>query len=276
MAIASTLLTGRVKPLQALRDHLVLFGGLLAMGTAMFLTIVFVLPFVAFSAPVVRRRRAQAIISGLFRWYLSALNRAGIILTDLAALDALKSRGPLVVVANHPCLLDAMLIVSRLPASVCIMKSQLFRNPLLGIGSWLAGYVRNDSPVQMVRRSVRALGEGSQLVIFPEGTRTRGRPMAGMKGAFASMAHRAGCPVILVVVETDSPFASKGWPLWRVPSFPLQYRVRVVGELDPRSTRACLMAQTAAVYERELSPIAFDASAVAAPRRPGPASHARS
>ncbi len=256
MAIASTLLTGRARPLRALRGHLILMGALLVVGLCMVGTLMILLVASVLGPPVRRRRRSQAIISGLFRGLLYLGNRSGIVQSDLSELDALVDRGPLVVVANHPCLLDAMLIVSRLPAAVCIMKSQLCRHPLLGVGSWLAGYVPNGSPTQLVRQSVRALAEGSQLVVFPEGTRTHGRPMADMKGAFATIAVRAACPVVMVAIDADSDYATKGWPLWRLPTFPLRYRIRLIGELDGVSSREVLMRDTALRFDRELAPVA--------------------
>ncbi len=260
MAIATTFLTERVTPLHTLRAYLTLYGALLLVGTSMILVTSTVMPFVALSRPLVRRRRAQAVISGLFRIQTAMLCRLGAFEVDLAEVDRLVACGPRVVVANHPSLVDAMLIVSRLPASVCVMKSQVSRNPLLGLGSWLAGYIRNDSPVQLVRRSVQALREGSQLVVFPEGTRTRRVPMDEMRGAFATIARQAGCPVVLLAIESDSRFGSKGWPLWRLPTFPLRYRIRVIGELLPDLDRDEMVARTRAAYQREFPPSATFAS----------------
>jgi 1-acyl-sn-glycerol-3-phosphate acyltransferase len=69
-------------------------------------------------------------------------------------------------------MLDAMLVVARLPRTVCVMRADLMRNVFLGPGARLASYIGNDSSRAVVRESVAALREGQMLVLFPEGTRT--------------------------------------------------------------------------------------------------------
>ena len=74
-------------------------------------------------------------------------------------------------------MLDALLLVARLPRSACIMKADLMRNIFLSAGARLARYIRNDSARTMVRLAVEDLKNGGQLVIFPEGTRTVTPPL---------------------------------------------------------------------------------------------------
>jgi 1-acyl-sn-glycerol-3-phosphate acyltransferase len=68
---------------------------------------------------------------------------------------------------------------------------------------------------------------GGQLLIFPEGTRTTRKPVNRFKGGFALIAKTARVPVQTVFIETNSPFLSKGWPIFRKPEFPLIYRARL-------------------------------------------------
>ena len=110
-------------------------------------------------------------------------------LKDVEALAAYP--GSMVVVANHPSLLDAVLITSRLPNAVCIMKGSLVRNVLLGAGSRMAGYISNDSALTVVRRGVEALkAEPTKLVIFPEGSRTRTPPVDACQSTAGVIAAR--------------------------------------------------------------------------------------
>ena len=79
----------------------------------------------------------------------------------------------------------------------------------------------------MVRVGRAAVRAGNQLLVFPEGTRTRQHRRYGFKGGFALIAKSAGVPVQTVFIETNSRFLGKGWPLFRKPVFPLVYRVRL-------------------------------------------------
>ena len=74
-----------------------------------------------------KRMGRQAIRIG-FRLYVRLLSLLCGCRFDLRELDELSRRGePLVVVANHPSLLDAVILVSCLPNAVCIMKAGLMR-----------------------------------------------------------------------------------------------------------------------------------------------------
>lgn len=169
----------------------------------------------------------QSVIARIFRTYLSALKLSGLVKLDFDALDALRDERSLIIAPNHPCLLDVVLMVSRLPRAVCIMKAELGGNPILGGAASLAGYIHNDSAISMVRLASEAVRAGGQLLIFPEGTRTTLGPVNRFKGGFALIAKTAGVPVQTVFIETNSPFLGKGWPLFRKPEFPLIYRARL-------------------------------------------------
>jgi 1-acyl-sn-glycerol-3-phosphate acyltransferase len=162
-----------------------------------------------------------------FRFFLGCLRATGLFRCDLRALDALRAEPGLVIAPNHPALIDVVLITSRLPRVTCIMKAELWDSPLLGGSARLARYIRNDSPVSLVRLAAREVKQGSQLLVFPEGTRTVKPPVNAFKGGFALIAKHAGVPVQTVFIETNSRYLGKGWPLYRMPALPLYYRVRL-------------------------------------------------
>jgi 1-acyl-sn-glycerol-3-phosphate acyltransferase len=175
----------------------------------------------------VSARFGQFMIMGGFRMMLGLMRITGLARFDLSALDALRDERGLVIAPNHPTLLDALLVTSRLPRVVCITKTSIWDNPALGAGARLAGYIRNDAPHRLVRRAAAAMRGGSQLLIFPEGTRTTTPPLGSFKAGFVLMARQAGAPIQTVFLETNSPYLKKGWPLTRRPDFPLSYRARL-------------------------------------------------
>jgi 1-acyl-sn-glycerol-3-phosphate acyltransferase len=236
---------------RAIGGHAVLFAGLALLGAMLlastFACVLIVLPM----SREGRRRTTRAMASGTFRGYLAVLRAVGVLRVDLSPLDALRG-GPLVVAPNHPSLLDAVFVISRLPDSTCIMKAELWDNFFLGAGARMAGYIRNDTPRTMVRLAVDSLKQGGQLLVFPEGTRTVRAPVNPLKGAFALIAKKSRTPVQIVFIETDSPFLRKGWPLWKRPEFPLVYRVRLGPRIDASGPTEDTLAQVDAVFAREL------------------------
>ena len=161
-------------------------------------------------------RRAIAFI---YRTLWTSAQALGMMRIDAGAIDALAAEpGGLIVAANHPTMLDALVLVSRLPRGVCIMKADLMRNVFLGAGARLADYICNDSPRGLVRSAVECLHDGGQLVMFPEGTRTVRCPVDRFRPGIAMIAEMARVPIQTVFIETDSPYLRKGWPIWRAPA----------------------------------------------------------
>ena len=168
-----------------------------------------------------------------FRSYLTIMEALGAWRLELRALDALRDAGPLIVAPNHPCLLDAVLVVSRLPNALCVMKGALVGNFLLGPAARLARYVRNDSLLKLVTRAGEELRQGGQLVIFPEGTRTVGECIGPLTQAVGALSKRCNVPVQAVIIEADTRFLGKGSSLAAIPRLPLGYRVRLGRRFEP-------------------------------------------
>lgn len=187
-----------------------------------------------------------AITTG-FRIYLGALEMIGAVRFDIRALDALRDQGPLLIAPNHPCLLDAVMVISRMPDIACIMKASIVDNVFMGAGARFAGYIRNDAQLSMIKQSVAELKNGRPLLVFPEGTRTTRWPIGPCKGTTALISARAKAPIQTVFIETDSPYLSKGWPLFRRPQMPITYRIRLGRRFDP-PTRAAAFTQELETY----------------------------
>jgi 1-acyl-sn-glycerol-3-phosphate acyltransferase len=88
----------------------------------------------------------------------------------------LRKRRGTVVVCNHISFLDPLLLLSLLPRPITIVRPDFFRVPIFG---WLlrgAGFLGPDLFAEgqpWVERIARHLRAGGNLLIFPEGTRSR-------------------------------------------------------------------------------------------------------
>ena len=202
-------------------------------------------------------RVGRAAISRIYRIFWATAGRLGMLHIDAAALAALRDEpGGLIIAANHPTMLDALVLVARLPRGVCIMKADLMRNPFLAAGARLARYIRNDAPRGMMRCAVDCLREGGQLVMFPEGTRTVQRPLNKFRPGISWIAEKAEVPIQTVIIETDTAYLRKGWPIWRVPPLPVRLRVRLGTRFAPRADHHALLDDLERYFVRELAPAA--------------------
>ncbi|HVL57257.1 MAG TPA: lysophospholipid acyltransferase family protein [Burkholderiaceae bacterium] len=245
---AGGLLTRLVPPL----GYVAHFAGLALLGVMLLAATAYMYVRLPWMRPAARRRFARRVAASTFDAYLRALRAMGLVDADTAALDALQREHALVIVPNHPSLLDAVMVISRLPNASCIMKAGLSSNLFLGPGARALGYIRNDSLRSMIRRSIEDLRVGGHLLIFPEGTRTIEPPIDRLRGAFALIAKQAQVPIQLVIIETESGFLGKGWPLWRKPAFPVRYRVRLGPRVQPQGSVEEIVATVRAQFEHEL------------------------
>ena len=194
------------------------------------------------------RRVGRAMIAHGYRQFWRIAAFSGMLRLHAEVLDSLRDEPGLIVVANHPSMLDALMLVARLPRSACVMKASLMRNPFLGPGARLARYIHNDSPRGMVLRAVDDLREGGQLVLFPEGTRTTQHPVNPFRSALTLIALRAQAPIQTVFIDTDSPYLGKAWPLWKLPPLPIVFSVRIGRRFAPRADHGALQAEIHAYY----------------------------
>ena len=248
----------RLMPRRVLLDvyeYLVLFFGLGFLACLCLLWSIFAVLLHCVLPERWQRPLGRAAIMAGFRFYLVSLELTRGFRFDLHALDSLRDQGPLIIAPNHPSLLDAVMILSRLPNVACILKAALLDNLLFGAGSRLAHYIRNDSPRGMIREAVEDLRRGSHLLLFPEGTRTTRMPINACKGGIALIAARAGVPIQTVFIETDSAFLGKTWPLFRRAALPIRYRVRLGRRFVPSDNARVFTAELEHYYVAELKPL---------------------
>jgi 1-acyl-sn-glycerol-3-phosphate acyltransferase len=194
------------------------------------------------------RHIGRTMIAFGYRNYWRLARAVGMKRLDSAPLDALRDEPGLIVIANHPSMLDAMMLVARLPRAFCVMKASLLANPFLGPGARLARYVHNDTPEGLVRIAVRDLKEGGQLVMFPEGTRTTQPPINPFRPGCTMIAKFAEAPIQTVFIDTDSPYLGKGWPLWKLPPMPIVFSVRLGKRFAPSDDHAALLRELEAYF----------------------------
>lgn len=123
--------------------------------------------------------------------------------------------GPFVVVANHQSMLDIVLL-SRLPREMkWVAKEELFGIPWIGAMLRLAGDIRvrrgdAASGGQAMEQAAAYLGRGMNVMMFPEGTRSRDGSLLRFKAGAFRLAIDAGVPILPVVVSGTAPGLMKG------------------------------------------------------------------
>jgi 1-acyl-sn-glycerol-3-phosphate acyltransferase len=114
----------------------------------------------------------------------------------------LPHSGPAILIANHTCGIDHVLLqVSCRRLLGFMIAREYYESPWL---RWICSYVgcipvnRDGRDVAAIRAALKALGHGRVLPIFPEGhiVPASGRRLDPMKPGSAYIAIRAGVPVV--------------------------------------------------------------------------------
>ncbi len=112
-----------------------------------------------------------------------------------------------VYIANHQGNFDIPLILSSLNrAHGLLAKQELARIPILRLWMRLLHclFVDRSSPragVESIAEGVKLLQSGHSLVIFPEGTRSRGNEIQDFKGGAFRIASKSKVPVVPVTID---------------------------------------------------------------------------
>lgn len=230
-------------------DYLATYGLLAILGVEILAWTVLAVLLLPLLPQRWRRAAARYTIMWGLRFFLWLLTASGACELELGELDPLAHGAPLILAPNHPSSIDALLFLARHPHLACILKPDLMGNYFLGAVVRLAGFIRSEPPRRMIRGAENELRHGSSVLLFPEGTRTTRAPCNPLTGSAAVIARHAQVPIQVVIIETDSPYLGKGWPLLKVPRLPIRCRVRLGRRLEPpEDARSCT-----AALERELT-----------------------
>ncbi len=160
--------------------------------------------------------RVQYAIHRLTRFYLSGIGALGAFRVHCSDPEKLRRPG-ILVVANHPTLLDAWALMAQMPQADCIVKERYYENFFLGAPARAAGFIPNRNGPDLVEECVARLRRGRSLIIFPEGTRSPKDELGPFARGAAHIALRAGCDPILVSLDCEPATLSKGQAWWDVP-----------------------------------------------------------
>jgi 1-acyl-sn-glycerol-3-phosphate acyltransferase len=154
--------------------------------------------------PLTADRRAS--LWAMKAWSRSCLRALGI---DARLTGEVRAPGSgLLYASNHQSLLDILVLGALLPGDLkWAAKRSLMNIPFLGWHLRLSGHVPVDrrsgsrAAAETIHRIVDVLGDGKQLLVFPEGTRsTTGQVQEFKNGAFYA-AVRGNAPVVPVALE---------------------------------------------------------------------------
>ena len=126
--------------------------------------VVFPLFLCAVRCRVRRSSQAREVIHHLFRAFVAMMCVLGVCRLEVRGRERLRRDG-LLILANHPSLIDVVFLMSLVRNSDCIVKAALLRNPFTRGPVRAAGFVCNDSGPGLVEDCIAAVR--GELAITP-------------------------------------------------------------------------------------------------------------
>lgn len=188
--------------------------------------------------PQRRRQLARRSISFSFRFFLWTTRALGVLDYRIEGADLLQSDRRCLVVANHPSLIDYVMLASVMPDVDCLVKADLQRNFFISGVIRSANYLVNSQAETLLPDCQQRLDNGDAIMIFPEGTRTRyGEPLQLQRGA-ANIAVRCGCDLRIVHISCTQRMLDKQSRWYQAPPEKPLFTVRVGERIDSQQFMA--------------------------------------
>lgn len=172
-------------------------------------------------------RLAQRAIHRAFRIHLALASALRLIEVRWVDAERLAEPRPRIIAANHPSLIDLVIIAARLPQADTIISSEHARNRWLRGSARAADYIPNDSGAEVVQEAARRIAAGRTLVIFPEGTRSPAGGLGRFQRGAAHIALATGSDILPINITVEPPMLMKGLSWYHVPPRRAVYTLRV-------------------------------------------------
>jgi 1-acyl-sn-glycerol-3-phosphate acyltransferase len=182
-----------------------IFGaGALGLGGIVFPIMLFI-----YRRPATRRRMLSQSIHWtwkFFVWLMAAMRLISVRCDDIKQMKSLKGH---IIVANHPSLIDVVILISLIPRCVCVVKKSLFHN--IFVKKVIRNiYLSNDMGAdEFIARGSEFLDNGYNIIVFPEGTRTVAGRKIRLHRGFAYLHLKTGCPILPIHIENTPPILGK-------------------------------------------------------------------
>jgi 1-acyl-sn-glycerol-3-phosphate acyltransferase len=181
-----------------------------------------------------RERRCQRWVARIFGWFTLVLRGTGVAEIHIRGAEQLQKPGQLLV-ANHPTLLDVVLIGAQLPQLDCVVKKEAWANPFMGRVVRATGYVPNDLGESVIEACAERLRRGRSLLLFPEGTRSPAGELGPFMRGAAHLALRSGRALTPIVVRCTPPTLMRGQKWYDVPNRRMRFEIEVCAPIAPES-----------------------------------------
>lgn len=176
--------------------------------------------------------QGRKIVGKTWRWFLRYLIFSGILEVKYQGFERLGRPGQLVL-ANHPSLLDVVLIFSQESRLNCIVKQDLLKNPIMASPIKACGFLPNTESEELIEQSHQIL-QNQSLLLFPEGTRTGWDGVVKLHRGAVSIGLRSATIITPLTIKMIPFNFKKSQPWYKIPKSKIYYELTAGEDIDPQ------------------------------------------
>ncbi|MEZ9353836.1 lysophospholipid acyltransferase family protein [Vibrio splendidus] len=193
-----------------------------------------ILPSIAITTPktIERELKVQRLIRFSFNAFCQIMKFTGAIDYRIDGAELLREDRNCIIVANHPSLIDYVLIASQLPQCDCLVKAAIWENPFMKRIVKAAGYIPNQAPDDLLERCEERFSRGNVLLVFPEGTRTTPGIEPSLQRGAAQIATRTQTDLRVIHITVSPTFLTKEKKWYQVPATKPFFHIAVKGKIE--------------------------------------------
>jgi len=227
------------KPLYALRVFTKWFSFFI-FGLCSLILGITVLPFMRLILHPRERfqKHGRRFISYAFRFFIFIMHSLRGLNLEVDNHEKYRNLSSKIIVANHPSLLDVVILIALIPNADCVVSAYHKYSILAGVVRQL--YILGSRELEdILQTCTESLKQGNCLIIFPEGTRTPriGKPI--LKKGAARIALASGCGIVPVHIGGNDKYGLGKKDPWT--GFNSQeryiYRISMGTEINPEKYR---------------------------------------
>ncbi|CND11845.1 putative acyltransferase [Yersinia frederiksenii] len=180
----------------------------------------------------VRSRVTQLSIRYSFQLFLRVARFLGVFDYQIKNSELFAEDAGCLIVANHPSLLDYVLLAAHMPRCDCIVKEALLNNIFVSGVIKSAGYLVNAESDKLLAHCQSRLALGGSILIFPEGTRTTAGSILSLQRGAANIALHSGCDIRVVFIDCNPPMLTKELKWYNIPPIKPQFNIIVQNKIN--------------------------------------------
>ncbi len=187
-----------------------------------------------------------------FKGFIWLMRMVGVVKVETRGLDKLQNLRGKIIIANHPSLIDVVVLISLIRNADCVVKQDLWNNLFISGVIKSSGYLSNADPEGLIEDCRLSLEQGNNLIIFPEGTRTKPDTIPKLRRGAANLALRCQKDLQVVSIHVSPPALTKGFPWYKVPPSKIILQLDVKGELKVAAFQGESITKSVRTLTREI------------------------